>query len=125
MNFSSRDENIYLLRKSGITYAGIAKTYGISRGRVQQIYFKLNDFKENSDSWPPLKRILSSKAQNALIHCFKDEQILEKPEKILSSLSYSVLRTKIQFIGKKTAKEISQALITLDLLKPDDKWFRE
>ena len=125
MNFSSRDENIYLLRKSGITYAGIAKTYGISRGRVQQIYFKLNDFKENSDSWPPLKRILSSKAQNAFIHCFKDEQILEKPEKILSSLSYSVLRTKIQFIGKKTAKEISQALITLDLLKPDDKWFRE
>ena len=125
MNFSSRDENIYLLRKSGITYAGIAKTYGISRGRVQQIYFKLNDFKENGDSWPPLKRILSSKAQNALIHCFKDEQILEKPEKILSSLSYSVLRTKIQFIGKKTAKEISQALITLGLLKPDDKWFRE
>ena len=125
MDFSSRDENVYLLRKSGTTYAGIAKALGISRGRAQQIYFKLNDFKENSASWAPLKRMLSIRAQNALIRCFKDEQIIEKPEKIISSLSYSVLRTKTQLIGKKTAEEIAQALITLGHLKPDDKWFME
>ena len=124
MNIRTRDEKIYQMSKSGKSHTEIAKMHGICKERVRQICIKLDENKENYDSWPPLKKLLSTRAQNALILCFKDGQILENPENIISSISYNYLRTKMQFVGKKSAEEISQALITLGHLESDDQWFK-
>jgi hypothetical protein len=110
------------LRKSGVSYSEIARMYDLTRERVRQICIKLDDFNTN---YPPLKKLLPTLTQRALIFWFKDEHILEYPEKIIAGAKFSDLRTKAQLISKVGASRLSQALIDLGYLKPDDKWLTE
>ena len=121
MDISARDEEIYQLRKSGLSYTAIAKMFDITRERVRQICIRVDDFNTCS----PLKKLLPTLTQRALIFWFNDEHILEHPEKIIAGAKFSDLRTKAQRIDKVGASRLSQALITLGYLKPDDKWFKE
>jgi hypothetical protein len=123
--FSERNENIYKLKKSGLTYNQIAEMYSICSQRVIQIYFKVREYKENYDSYPPLKKILPTLTQRALTFYFNDEHILEHPEKIIIGTKFSDLRRKAPCIGKIGANRISQALIDLGYLKPDDNWLKD
>lgn len=122
MDISSRDEEIYQLRKSGLSYPKIAKMYDLTRERVRQIYIKLDDFNTN---YPPLQKLLPTLTQRALIFWFKDEHILEHPEKIITGAKFSNLSTKAHLIGKIGANRLSQALIDLGYLKPDDEWLKK
>jgi len=121
MDISSRDNKIYQMRKSGISYSGIAKVFDITRERVRQICIRLDAF----DTYPPLQKLLPTLTQRALIFWFNDEHILEYPEKIIAGAKFSDLSTKAQRISKIGASRLSQALITLGYLKPDDKWLKE
>jgi len=120
MDINSRDEEIYQMRKSGITYSGIAKAFDITRERVRQICIRLDAF----NTYPPLQKLLPTLTQRALISWFNDEHILEYPERIIAGAKFSDLRTKAQLIDKVGASKISQALIELGYLKPDDDWFK-
>ena len=121
MDISSRDNEIYQMRKSGISYSGIAKVFNITRERVRQICIRLDAF----NTYPPLQKLLPTLTQRALIFWFKDEHILEYPEKIIAGAKFSDLRTKAQLIDKVGASRLSQALIDLGYLKPNDKWLKE
>jgi hypothetical protein len=125
MIFSTRDEDIYNLRKSGVTYGKIAEKYSISIMRVRQIYSRVREYKEEYDSYPSLKKLLPVLTQNGLIRWFNDKSILDKPDKIITSTNYYELYKKAQLIGKVGANKISQALIELGYLKPDDNWFKK
>ena len=125
MIISERNENIYKLKKSGLTYNQIAEIYSICSQRVKQIYFKVREFKENYDSYPPLKKLLPTLTQRGLIYWFDDVHILEHPEKIIAKTRLSDLRRKAPCIGKIGANKLSQALIDLGYLKPDDIWLKE
>ena len=120
MDISSRDNEIYQMRKSGTSYSGIAKVFNITRERVRQICIRVDDF----NTYPPLQKLLPTLTQRALIFWFNDEHILEYPEKIITGAKFSDLRTKAQLISKVGASKLSQALIELGYLKPDDKWFK-
>ncbi len=121
MDQSERDEKIYIMREKGASYPAIAKTFNISTERVRQIYFRIKDRKENFDSWPPLKQLLSYRVQNALTNYFKNQNILESPQKI-AALGRDDVR-RIKNIGKKSIRELAFALHTLGLIRQDDKWF--
>lgn len=121
MDISARDEEIYQLRKSGLSYHAIAKVFDITRERVRQICIRLDNF----NIYPPLQKLLPTLTQRALIFWFKDEHILEYPEKIIAGAKFSDLSTKAQRIGKIGASRLSQALITLGYIKPGDKWLKE
>jgi hypothetical protein len=121
MDISARDEEIYQLRKSGVSYSEIARMCDLTRERVRQICIRLDAF----NTYPPLQKLLPTLTQRALIFWFNDEHILEYPEKIIAGAKYKDLSTKAQLIGKVGARRLSQALITLGYLKPGDKWFKE
>ena len=125
MKFSERYEQIYELKESGLTFKEIGGKYSISGEMARHIYLKIREYKENYDSYPPLKKLLPTLTQRALINWFADEHILEHPEKIIAGTKFSNISRKVPCIGKIGANRISQALIELGYLKPDDKWFRE
>ena len=121
MEISSRDNEIYQMRKSGNSFSEIAKVFDITRERVRQICIRLDAF----NTYPPLQKLLPTLTQRALIFWFNDEHILEYPEKIIAGAKFSDLSTKAQLIGKVGASKLSQALIELGYLKPADKWLKE
>lgn len=122
MDQFERDEKIYVLRKNGATFTEIAKIFGVSTERTRQIYLRAKDRKENFDSWPPLKKLLSSRTQKILNKSFANENILENPQKIASLGIVNLLQ--IKNIGRKTLKELAVALQTLGFIKDDDKWLK-
>jgi hypothetical protein len=79
---NDRNEQIFLLRKAGQSFSTIASMYEISIQRVRQLYYQVKERKDNWDSWPLLKKVLSTRSQNCLINHFGDEDILDKPQKI-------------------------------------------
>src|SRR4030067_1309011 len=120
MDQFEREEKIYVLRKNGSTFTEIAKMFGVSSERTRQIYLRAKDRKENFDSCPPLKKLLSSRTQKILNKSFANENILENPQKIASLGKDKLLQ--IKNIGRKTLKELAVALQTLGFIKHDDKW---
>ena len=125
MIIRNRYEEIYELKKAGLTFKEIAKKYSISGTMARHIYIKIREFKENYDSYPPLRKLLPTLTQRGLIHWFDDVHILEHPEKIIAKTRLSDLRRKAPCIGKIGANKLSQALIDLGYLKPDDQWLKE
>ena len=121
MDIRERDENIYAMRINGAFYHEIAKSFGISKERARMIYLSLKERKENFDSWPPLKRMVSVQVQNALSAYFKTEDTLNNPQIIADMKMYDVWR--IKNIGKKSIMEIRAALISTGCIIKDDKWF--
>lgn len=115
-----RDERIYYLRTRGASFTEIGKIFNISRERVRQIYLKTKDRKENSHSWPPLKKLLSNRTQNALTLYFNNENIMEKPQKIVD-LGQEEIR-RIKNIGEKSMRELAAVLRALGFIKGDDTW---
>ena len=120
MDTFERDEKIYALRKKRIRFTEIAKMSGVSLERTRQIYLRAKDRKENFDSWPPLKKLLSIRTQKILNKCFAKQNILENPERIASLGKANLLQMKN--IGKKTIEELAVALQTLGFIKNADKW---
>ena len=121
MACSTRDETIYELRRSGVKYVEISKRYDISICRARQIFVRMNGIHGNAA--PPLKKHLSMRLQNALRYFFKDDRILEKPEKILT-LKPSEIR-RIPCIGEKSVLQLVDALILLGYCRADDSWLQE
>ena len=58
------------MKENGTTYRTLARTFNISSARVREIYLRIKDRKDNFDSWPPLKKLLSYRVQNALTKLF-------------------------------------------------------
>jgi len=121
----NRYEEIYELKKAGLTFKEIAKKYSISGTMARHIYIKIRKFKENYDSYPPLRKLLPTLTQRGLIHWFDDVHILEHPEKIIAKIKFSDISKRVPCIGKIGASKLSQALIDLGYLKPDDQWLKE
>jgi hypothetical protein len=119
MDLSQRDEKIYELSVQGVSFAQIARMFNLSRERVRQIYWRTKDRKENYDSWPPLKKILSNRSRNALVGHFNDETILENPKKI-SEIGDELVR--IKNIGQKSMRELASALNSLGIIKCENSW---
>ena len=125
MIIRNRYEEIYELKKAGLTFKEIAKKYSISGTMARHIYIKIREFKENYDSYPPLRKLLPTLTQRGLIHWFDDVHILEHPEKIIAKIKFSDISKRVPCIGKIGASKLSQALIDLGYLKPDDQWLKE
>ena len=125
MIIRNRYEEIYELKKAGLTFKEIAKKYSISGTMARHIYIKIREFKENYDSYPPLRKLLPTLTQRGLIHWFDDVHILEHPEKIIAKIKFSDISKRVPCIGKIGASKLSQALIDLGYLKPDDIWLKE
>jgi hypothetical protein len=120
MDMSQRDERIYSLSVQGASFSDIAKKFNLSRERVRQIYSQMKNRKENYDSWPPLKKILSCRAQNALVGHFNDEAILENPQKI-SEIGRDEL-VRIKNIGTKSMRELASAMNSLGFVECEESW---
>jgi hypothetical protein len=119
-NLPKRDERIYNLRIRGASFAEIGKIFNISRERVRQLYLKMKDRKENSHSWPPLKKLLSNRTKNALNVYFKDGSIMENPQKIVDLGPEEIRR--IKNIGEKSMSELAVILRALGFIKGDATW---
>ena len=115
MNLSERNEKIFAMRESGATYRQIADSFGICVERARCIYLKLKENKENSDSYPTFKKLVSKRVRNALTWHFQSESILENPQIIADMGSGKIL--KIHNIGRKSLKEIEDALRTIGFVK--------
>jgi predicted DNA-binding protein YlxM (UPF0122 family) len=120
MDLSQRDEKIYELSVQGVSFAEIARTFNLSRERVRQIYWRTKDRKENYDSWPPLKKILSNRSRNALVGHFNGEAILGNPKKISEIGGDELVR--IKNIGQKSMRELASALNSLGFIKCENSW---
>ena len=106
-----RDEEIWRLRKEGVTYSQIAKQFDLSSDRVRQICFKKKARMENAGKWPPLKRELPARVRNALIKVFGSEEILEHPEKLASMGPDAFF--KWRNMGRKSVNQLVEALESL------------
>lgn len=115
MNLAERNEKIFAMRESGATYRQIADSYGLCVESVRRIYLKLKDKKENSESYPTFKKLVSKRVQNALTWHFQSESILENPQIIADMDSGKLL--KIYNLGRKSLKEIEDALRTIGCMK--------
>jgi hypothetical protein len=107
-----------------LTYREIAEKYSISNNRAQQLYNKVREYKEEYDSYPPLKKLLSTRMKDALVRYFNGEHIFNNPEIIINEVKMSDLK-KVQNIGQISRQELVDALITLGYLKQDDNWLKE
>jgi hypothetical protein len=124
MDMFDRNEKIYELKKTGVTYTEISKMMSISKERARQIYLRLKDKKEMCEFCAPLKKLLSTRMQNTLIICFKDEHIFENPQKIIKNVKLIQLK-KVEYIGNKSIKVLVDAMITLGYVKSEDRWLEE
>ncbi len=110
-DFQKRDEKIFKLRQQGKTFKHIASLYNICSARAGQIYRREKEKYDNVDKWPPLKKILSTRTQNCLVNYFGElgyKNILNNPKKIAELNEKDLL--KIKNLGKKSAKELLNAL---------------
>ncbi len=118
-----RDDLVYKLRKEGATFRHIASLLNISGGRVAQIYSRVREKKEDFETWPPLKQMLSTRPQTALTIYFKSASILEDPQRIAELGRTNIL--KIKNIGLKSIYEIASALYNLRSIKNIDVWLNQ
>jgi len=122
MSLPERDEKIFAMRETGVTYREMAKTFNISVERARQIYLKLKERKDNFDSYPLLKKRLSKRVQSALTEYFGSEDILGNPQMIADMGVSKILR--IKNIGRKSLKEIAIALHAAGCIERTGKWFK-
>ena len=124
MDLSERNEKIYKLRKRGVPFTEIATIFNISATRARNIFIKLDIEKNSNDSLPPLRKILSTRMQKALIKILNDEHIFDNPEKIVTGIKLSRLKY-FPNIGEKSINELVDAMITLGHVNENDKWIDE
>ena len=122
MNLPERDQKIFAMRETGVTYSKIAKAFDISRARAQQIHSKLKERKDNFDSYPFLKKRLSKRVQTALTEYFGSEDILENPQMIADMGVVKVLQ--IKNLGRKSLNEIAVAMHAAGCIERSSEWFR-
>jgi predicted patatin/cPLA2 family phospholipase len=115
-----REDEIYKLREDGATFRHIASKFNVSESRAHQLYARAKFMKEVYNTLPPLKKLISNRTQIALDQSFKNQNILEHPQKILELGPYKML--KIKKIGRVSLKEIACALYTLGYIKIGDEW---
>ena len=97
--------------KEGVPFSQIAERFALSLSRIKEICRKGQNRIDNFDKWPPLKKLLPARVQNALGRVFDAEDILRNPGK-LASLGYGNFITW-RSIGKKNAKSLADALESL------------
>ncbi|MEA3415166.1 MAG: hypothetical protein U9R02_03270 [Thermodesulfobacteriota bacterium] len=85
--------------------------------RVTQLYYRTRYKKEHYDTWPPLMKMLSTRPKNALTNYFRNENILDNPQKI-AGLG-RVKLAKIKNLGRRSVKEIAFALHAIGYM---DSW---
>jgi hypothetical protein len=122
IDFTERNGRIYALREKGATLKEIADMFHLSRERVRRIHLETKDRKENYDSWPPLKKMLSPRVQNALESYFVNEEILKNPWKIAAAGRYKI--AAIKNIGKISLREIALALYELGTIDVHNEWLK-
>jgi len=118
---TKREDEIYKLREDGATFLDIASKFNVSKSRAHQLYARAKFMKEIYNTLPPLKKLISNRTQIALDQYFKNQNILEYPQKILELGPYKLL--KIKKIGRVSLKEIACALYTLGYINIGDEWF--
>lgn len=119
-NIDKRDEQIYKLREDGATFRHIGSLFNITGTRASQVYYWIKDRKDHFYTWPPLKQMLSYRAQKALKRRFEAEDILSDPKKIAETKGIEYL--KLRNVGCKTIKEMARALHNLGCIKNIDAW---
>ena len=120
MDIEKRDEQIYKLREEGAMFSHISSLFNISTTRVTQLYYRTRYKKEYYDTWPPLMKMLSTRPKNALTNYFRNENILDNPQKI-AGLD-RVKLAKIKNLGRKSLKEIAFALHAIGYIEDMDSW---
>jgi len=120
MDIEKRDEQIYKLREEGATFSHISSLFNISTTRVTQLYYRTRYKKEHYDTWPPLMKMLSTRPKNALTNYFRNENILDNPQKI-AGLG-RVKLAKIKNLGRKSVNEIAFALHAIGYIEDMDSW---
>ena len=118
-----RDELVYKLRKEGAMFRHIASLLNISGSRVSQIYSRVRERKEDFETWPPLKQMLSTRPQTALTIYFKSASILEDPQRIAELGRTNISR--IKNIGLKSIYQIASALNNLGSIESIDDWLNQ
>ncbi len=118
-----RDEFVYKLRKEGASFGHIASLLNISKARVAQLYSRAKEKKEDFNTWPPLKQLLSTRPQTALTIYFKSASILEDPQRIAELGRTNISR--IKNIGLKSIYEIASALHNLGSIESIDVWLNQ
>ncbi len=115
-----RDELVYKLRKEGATFRHIASLLNISGGRVAQIYSRVREKKEDFETWPPLKQLLSTRPQTALTIYFKSASILDDPQRIAEfNLNGKVQDPRFLQFLEKVGRETLELFSTSDFLLLD------
>ncbi len=115
-----RNERIFIQHEQGDTYKEIAALFGISPERVNQICSREKRRFERRQSVPTLKTLVSKRLQTALQYNLYNQNLLENPEQIAALGSQKILR--IRNIGRKSLKELADALLRLGLIREDDRW---
>ena len=118
-----RDELVYKLRKEGATFSRIASLLNISGTRVTQIYSRAKEKKEDFNTWPLLKQMLSKRPQTALIIYFGSASIFKDPQRIAELGRTNISR--IKNIGLKSIYEITSALHNLGSIESIDVWLNQ
>ena len=121
MTSENREEKIYELRNQGATFSRIASVFNISPSRAQQLYKHAKYMREVYETLPPLRKLLSRRAQKVLDNHFKGQNILENPH-IIADLGWHQI-LQIKNIGRKSIREITFALYDLNCIKYEDEWF--
>lgn len=120
MNKEKREDEIYELRRQGLTYSHIGTLFNIHKSRAQQIYESAKYRREVFSTLTPLRKLLSNRTQKALVKHFGSDTILDDPKKIAEIGRNQFLR--ICNIGRKSLREISSAIYSLGIIKDEDEW---
>jgi hypothetical protein len=120
MLMTERNQKIYEMRESGMTFYQISTHFDISKSRAAQIF---NKEYEKREYYPPLKKLLSTRMIRALVRLLGSEQFIEEPKIIIDKIKYSEL-IKVRDVGKKSKQELAAALIKLRYIKKNDNWLK-
>jgi hypothetical protein len=120
MDKEKREDEIYELRRQGLTYRNIASLYNIHKSRAEQIYKGAKYKREVLPTLTPLRRLLSNRTQKALVKHFGGDDILDEPQKIAELGRKRLLR--VCNIGRISLREISSTLHFLGFIKDEHKW---
>lgn len=123
MKISKRDMELCRLKEEGCTGDELAAKYDISRSRVYQIYKSYLSKKHEEETSPPLKKLLTVRMCNAMMHYFKDESVFSDPARIMSFTlrDYS----NAQNVGKYALESLVNGMLALGYVKNGDIWLQE